>query len=483
MNDTVGLALIVRDEEETLPQLLDSIEGAFDQVVLVDTGSTDETVRVFRGWAKGIEGMAEGEEDRNPSFEWDVFAFEWVDDFAAARAFADSKLLTDWTCWADADDVISGAQNLRGLAASAPAEIESFIFGYDYARDVHGNCACYLVRERLVRRGAGEWIGRVHESQLVTGGQQMVGPEVAEWVHMHPPDPTDSNERNIRILEAWVEEAPEDPRVVGYLGTEYMIRAEHEQAVGYFERYLALKTGWDEERAQIHRKLGSALIQLGRPDEAIDTAMEAMRLIPSWPDSYLTLAEAYHEKKEWPKAIEWGQEVLRRGQPQTMLIVNPMEYSVTPRMVLASALGQLGRLEEAIAAAEDVLAVVPDHQGLLQARQGWIAAGQREATAQTWCACARQLVNHDEQLKALRLLEDTVPYFAQDHAEVVALRSQIRERVYPLLDPAEYADHYETGGSKPEDFIPDEKVDELGEHLPRCGFLLEGVLEQIGARA
>jgi tetratricopeptide (TPR) repeat protein len=466
---TVGLALIVRDEEKTLPNLLASIEGAFDQVVLVDTGSEDQTVAEFEVWAE--------EQDLPLGFKVDEF--EWVDDFAAARAHADSLLDTDWTCWADADDVLRGAENLRRLATEAAPELLGYICGYNYARDHHGNCACYLVRERLVRRGAGEWVGRVHESQLIKGPQSMVSPDVVEWVHNHPPDPSDSNERNLRILERWVQEAPEDPRVVGYLGTELLIKDEIDRAGEWFMHYLSLKTGWDEERAQIHRKLGSVRIRQGRHDEAIDTAMEAIRLMPSWPDSYLTLAEAYHEKGEWAKATEWAAEVLRRGQPQTMLIVNPLDYTVLPRMVLASALGQQGRIEEALKVAEELLAIVPDHEGLLHARQGWIAQGQREATAKTVCMLARQLTSHDEQLKALILLEQAVPHFAQDHAEVVALRSQLRERVYPLLESDSYAEHYETGGSKPEDFTPDEKVDEIGAYLPRCGFLLQGISEQL----
>lgn len=468
---TIGLALIVRDEEKTLPNLLASIEGAFDQVVLVDTGSIDDTQRVFTEWA--------AEQEEHMPLGANLCQFKWVEDFAAARAYADSFLRTDWTCWADADDVIRNAQNLRALAAEAAPELLGYICGYDYARDPHGNCASYLVRERLVRRGAGEWVGRVHESQLIRGPQTMVSPEVVEWIHQHPPDPTDSNERNLRILEAWLEEAPEDPRVVGYLGTELLIRDEIDRAGVMFERYLQLKTGWDEERAQVCRKLGSVRIKQGRHDEAIDVALDALQLLPQWPDSYLTLAEAYHEKGEWEKAIEWAREVLRRGQPQTMLIINPLDYSVTPRMVLASALGQLGRIEEAISAAEEVLQLIPDHEGLLQTRQGWIAQGQREATAQTFVAAARQLVNHDEQLKALILLEQTVPHFAQDHADVVALRSELRERIYPLLEPASYAEHYESGGSKPEDFTPDEKVDEIGGYLPRCAFLLEGIAEQL----
>ncbi len=466
----MGLALIVRDEEETLPNLLSSIEGAFDQVVLVDTGSRDSTVKIFESWA-GNQDLPVGSV---------VEHFDWIDDFAAARAYADSFLRTDWTCWADADDVIRGADRLRGLAAEAPPEVLAYICGYDYARDPHGNCACYLVRERLVRRGAGEWVGRVHESQLIRGAQSMVPREIVEWVHHHPADPSDSNERNLRILEQWFKEEPDDPRVVGYLGTELLVKDDVDRAGELFERYLTLKTGWDEERAQIHRKLAAVRLRQERPDEAIDTALDALRVLPQWTDSYLTLAEAHHAKGEWTKAIEWAQEALRRGQPQTMLIVNPLDYTITPRMILASALECLGRIEEALQFANEALEIVPDHEGLAQARQGWIKQGQREATAQTFLAAARQLVNHDEQLKALTLLEQTVPYFATDHAEIVALRSQLRERLHPLLSADEYGECYAEGGLKPERFTDDERIEEIGAGLPRCGFLLGGVLEQLG---
>ncbi len=468
---TIGLALIVRDEEETLPQLLASIEGAFDQVVLVDTGSTDATEAQFKWWA--IE--------QDLPLGYNIARFKWIDDFAAARAYADSFLKTDWTCWADADDTIRNAQNLRQLAAEAPPDLLSYICSYDYARDQHGNCACRLVRERLVRRGAGEWVGRVHESQLIAGRQQLVSPDVVEWVHNHPPDPSDSNERNIRILEAWIEEEPDNPRVVGYLGTELLIRGELDRAGELFERYVALKTGWDEERAQIYRKLGGVRIAQGRHDEAIDAALEAVRLLPSWPDSYLTLAEAYHEKGEWAKAIQWAEEVLRRGEPQTMLIVNPLDYTVTPRMVLASALGELGHIDKALGVAEDALEIIPDHPGLRGKRQEWLATGQREATAQTVLALARQLIGHDEQVKALALLELAVPYFAIDHPEVVALRSQLRERLYPLFEPDGYAAAYVAGGEEPEQLTDDERIDEICNALPRCGFLLDGIGEQLAA--
>ena len=470
---SVGLALIVKNEADNLPTLLASIEGAFDQVALLDTGSTDQTKSVFRKWAKA-------EKETNPDFHYVVDDYRWIDDFADARNTADGLLNTDWFCWADADDEILGAQNLRALAAQASDDVAAFVCGYDYARDQNGNCACYLRRERLVRAGAGRWTGQVHESQIVEGRQQDVGPDTVLWRHRKE-DVGESSDRNRRILESWVEKEPENPRVLSYLGTEYLVIGDHEKAAPYFERYLDLRTGWDEERAQVHRKLSQCYNIMGQQEKAIDTALMAVELMPDWPDSYLSLAEAYHQVGQFEKAVYWCDRVLEIGQPDTLLIINPLDYSLQPLLVKSSALGGLSRWDDAIAVADRALEINPNQPDVRNTLDGWRASSMRDATASTWCAAAMQLVGTDEQLKALRLIENTVPGFAVDHPEIVQLRSQLRERVRPLVDPDGYADHYESGGSKPEDFIPDDQVDEISGRLPRAGFLLEGVKEQMAA--
>lgn len=486
MSETIGLALIAKNEEEQLPTLLASIDGAFDQVVLLDTGSDDRTVEVFEEWARGQqqqEHTAGPGEPLQPMFTWSTADFEWIDDFAAARRAADELLTTDWTCWADCDDEIRGAGNLRGTVEQTPAEIAGLVFGYEYAHDERGTVLCYLKRERLVRRGRGRWDGRVHEAQTVEGPLSEIPPEVACWIHRAPGDVvSDSNDRNLRILTKWVEEEPENPRVLGYLGTEELVRGRMADALTYFERYLDLKTGWDEERAQVHRKHAICLISEGRYDEAIETAMRALQVMPRWPDSYLSLAEAYYQRQEFDKAAEWARQALEKGTPDTLLIINPLDYSFQPRMVLASALGAMGRLDEAIDLAEEALELLPQHQLLAAGVREWRAIRKREQTAQTWVAAAEMLVSHDEQLKAADLLE-TVPHYAIDHPRVVATRAQLRARLAQLLDPDSYADHYTSGGSKPEDMVPDEKVDETAGSLPRAHFLLEGIDDQLAAAA
>ena len=80
--------MIVRNEESNLSHCLTSVDGLFDETVIVDTGSTDRTIEIAR------------------SFGARVFDFPWVDDFAAARNAALARATGDYAFWLDADDVV-----------------------------------------------------------------------------------------------------------------------------------------------------------------------------------------------------------------------------------------------------------------------------------------------------------------------------------------------------------------------------------------
>ena len=67
---TISLCMIVRDEEQVLARCLDSICGIVDEIILVDTGSVDQTIRIAGRYTEKI------------------FRFPWIDDFSAARNFS-----------------------------------------------------------------------------------------------------------------------------------------------------------------------------------------------------------------------------------------------------------------------------------------------------------------------------------------------------------------------------------------------------------
>jgi glycosyltransferase involved in cell wall biosynthesis len=101
--------MIVRDEEKNLSHCLESVSGVFDEVVVVDTGSSDRTVEIAQ------------------EFGARVFEFTWIDDFAAARNEALAHATGDYAFWLDADDVVDPTEReklrklLAGLRPDEPA--------------------------------------------------------------------------------------------------------------------------------------------------------------------------------------------------------------------------------------------------------------------------------------------------------------------------------------------------------------------------
>src|ERR1700742_692036 len=86
--------MIVRDEEEHLGRILSDLSSLCDEIIIVDTGSTDGTIAIAE------------------SFGAKVFHFDWVNDFAKARNFSLEQCTGEWIMWADADDrVVPEAQD------------------------------------------------------------------------------------------------------------------------------------------------------------------------------------------------------------------------------------------------------------------------------------------------------------------------------------------------------------------------------------
>src|SRR4051795_4992140 len=105
--------MIVKNEQENLPACLESVRGLFDEIVVVDTGSTDRTMEIARELGAR------------------VFDFIWVNDFAAARNAALARATGDYAFWLDADDVLDPPQRealrtlLDGLGLGAGPDGEA----------------------------------------------------------------------------------------------------------------------------------------------------------------------------------------------------------------------------------------------------------------------------------------------------------------------------------------------------------------------
>lgn len=105
---TISLCMIVKNEERVLARCLDSVADLVDEIVIVDTGSSDRTKEIAAGYTNLI------------------YDFEWIDDFSAARNFAFSKANMEYIYSADADEVLDeeNRERFRILKENLLPEIE-----------------------------------------------------------------------------------------------------------------------------------------------------------------------------------------------------------------------------------------------------------------------------------------------------------------------------------------------------------------------
>lgn len=146
---TISLCMIVKNEEKILARCLDSIADLVDEVIIVDTGSTDATKAVAARYTDQI------------------YDFAWIGDFAAARNFAFSKANMEYIYSADADEVLDekNREAFRQLKETLLPEID--LVQMYYANQLsHGTIYNFdrELRPKLFRRlRSFRWQGAIHE--------------------------------------------------------------------------------------------------------------------------------------------------------------------------------------------------------------------------------------------------------------------------------------------------------------------------------
>ncbi|QOV89230.1 tetratricopeptide repeat-containing glycosyltransferase family 2 protein [Humisphaera borealis] len=235
MRQRVSLCMIVRNEEHNLPRSLAGLAQLFDDIVIVDTGSTDGT----RAVAEAIGAR--------------VYDFTWCDDFSAARNFGRRQATGDWIFWLDADDRFD-AENLtrlRRLLEQLPVadELSHDLIYVMSCRSATCNpgVSFDIAHTRLFRnRSDIAWRGRIHE-RLVHGGSG-AGLADNELVYtdvvIHHEGYRDAEQwaakqlRDQRVLEREYLVHPDDPMTAFYLGRVFAAQRLADKAIPFLRRSI-----------------------------------------------------------------------------------------------------------------------------------------------------------------------------------------------------------------------------------------------------
>lgn len=494
----IAACLIVRDSEGTIENLLTSLRPFVDEVNVFDTGSTDGTVALLKALNRKrvttIEDVTGAKAKvplapirvkvgKNvPTAEDGLLAdFSWAREQSFAMCSDDVTFIV----WADDDDIIIGAEHLRSMAMGAHQALDGFVMYYDYARDPEsGQNVCCLWRERLLRRkDPSEWGWRnavhevwlPHESTGLAPNYMMVPATQVRFIHNRP-EGRYANTRNLAILKGVVAEAEgngeePDPRTLCYMGTELMAQGRFDAAIPWLNRYLEHPEAVPgDERSQTFHKLATCMRALGQPMGAIHVEQLALKERDDWAENEVGLCEAFAEVGEWRRSETHARRALEMGQPQSMLILNPLEFTLIPRLRLAQALVEQRRFDEAAPLVAEAAQIMPHHPMVMETAGRVERDGYRERIVQAALTLREALVRWDENEKAYNLLQQ-LPYIVGDDPRVVAAQAMQTENVMHALEPDEYRRWYE---DDPKEMgCPDELVLDTGDFYDRAGFLLE----------
>ena len=283
---TLGLCMIVKNEEETLARCLDSVQGIFDEIIIVDTGSEDKTAAIASRYTEK------------------VFRFQWRYDFAAARNYSFSLASADYIMWLDADDVLLEKDRaaLLALKRSLDGSVNAYYLRYDAAFDEAGNTTMYFFRERIVKRACGfVWQGRVHESICVFPPLRTE----KDIAVTHIKGTRKESGRNLFIFaRMFADGTMPDERQKYYFARELCDNGLYETAAAAFEWFLQ-GNGWTEDKIGACRALAYCHKIRGERREQFAALIRSFHYAEPRPEICCDLGDFYREQHLYSDAVFW----------------------------------------------------------------------------------------------------------------------------------------------------------------------------------
>ena len=272
----LALVMIARDEARCIGRALASARPHVEQMIVLDTGSADETAAIAAAAGARVE------------------RFAWCDDFAAARNAALAYSDADWNLILDADEWIEG--DAAGLEPGSLPSGGGFLGLVQVASAMGEGDGAGLARSwiaRVLPRGV-RYEGRIHEQPLSPLRQQRL-PLVIGHDGYLPESLVRKGGRNAALLEAAVRARPDDGYLWFQLAKEHQVRGRVADAADAFVRSLALSATDEPFRHALVVRSITALKTAGRLDDAIALANAELETWPASPDFFFAVGDLYLE--------------------------------------------------------------------------------------------------------------------------------------------------------------------------------------------
>ncbi|GIP21754.1 hypothetical protein J22TS3_20290 [Paenibacillus sp. J22TS3] len=276
MRKTISLCMIVKNEEKVLDRCLTSVKNKVDEIIVVDTGSTDSTVEIAKRYTSK------------------VFSFKWIDDFAAARNYSLEQATSDYILVLDADEYLDSEADVHSAFETSEdyylVKIRNQL-SYGWA---HTHTAIRLFANRTDLR----YKNKLHEHLSIANDTEIsFGKTNFTILHTGYTNEIvqekDKLARNLDIMLREVEENPDGYNLFN-TGNVYYSLNDYNKAIQYYQRSYPLS----KERSyspELLAKMATSLGYLGRYEDGLRILIDAVQLFPSTVDLRFAQGKIYLE--------------------------------------------------------------------------------------------------------------------------------------------------------------------------------------------
>ncbi len=314
MNPFVSICMIVKNEEKVLERCLSSVTHLVDEVIIVDTGSTDSTVVIASNYTEKI------------------FHFKWIDDFSAARNYAASKATGEWIIVLDADEYVDEENfnqfllELKDTDQSVDAYTAKILnftgrFGENLIQNFH---------DRVYRNnGEISYIRKIHE-QFKRSNNSPLSIRESSLLIFHSGylnqtvQEKDKRQRNKELLDLEFENNANKGFDYFNFGNEYFSIGEYSKALDAYLEAYKLKS--DYRLSWVSTTLLQiifCLMQLRKYNDALKVIQDSESIYSTSPEFPFLKSEIFYLRGQFDEAKEVLHHILNNNDKYNHIIFRP----------------------------------------------------------------------------------------------------------------------------------------------------------------
>ncbi|MCQ4937340.1 MULTISPECIES: TPR domain-containing glycosyltransferase [Anaerotignum] len=297
----ISLCMIVKNEEKYIAQCLKSVALLVDEIIIVDTGSTDNTITIAN------------------EYQAKIFQHPWENDFGKARNYSLAQATGDWILVLDADEslYIEDIQKLKDILQRTKANGIGLKFHNFIDEGSEENYNTHM-GVRIFKNHYFHYQGAIHEQLLPINNTIAIDIEttdvrVRHFGYLKSNSGKKKRERNIPIIQKLLDKNPQDSFQLFNMGNEYMSDDDYNKALFYFEKAYENKDVTLAYCPHLIFRRAICLNYLKRNEESLAILGEGIMLYPKCIDYEYLRGRIYKSHKKYTLAIESFEKCISSG--------------------------------------------------------------------------------------------------------------------------------------------------------------------------